>query len=636
MIGKLRISREHVAAAVGVILRVPALFILEAWYKTDPDKLVQDTTKDMEILSIAIYYSAAIFAVILATLPLKKLVALYMYLVSAGVVAGAYYLSEIYVEVEADSRVELGDSLLAALRHYDTAQRLVLHLSVQCILAAIVSCLLDIKDWRKFLLLIFTAPMIARVSGLPARDLQAVHNFSTIFCTLMSLLFVFNNSGHGFDIIRSGINDAREVAREFGWLPVGITFWHTIMLPVQLTLFWILMFITQVFVLLTSRNISIKSEGIVIVLLASVGESCTTPISLFALCTVVSYLSYYALTLTKLFLVGRDGLVQDNDLLRGWAEGFTLLLIAIQTGLLDLKPLERAFLMCILLFIVVSSLIQSMYEITEPILLALSASHSKSKFKHLRAVGLCTFLWMFPLYMTYSISSYFDLDFWLMIIISSCVLTSVQVIGSLLIYWLFLYDAWRTEPWEKLDDIIYYIRSAVCVLEFVVAVFVVFYGVKESLFGEWSWINSFILMIHCYFNVWVRLQNGWKSFLQRREAVEKLESLPEATGEQLQSHNDLCAICFQEMNTARITACGHFFHGCCLRKWLYVKDACPMCHHPINEAVSRDELNIRTEPGNVVDNDYEQADDSDDNESEEVCTDSDNSLSEDSLEVEQY
>ena len=57
MIGKLRISREHVAAAVGVILRVPALFILEAWYKTDPDKLVQDTTKDMEILSIAIYYS---------------------------------------------------------------------------------------------------------------------------------------------------------------------------------------------------------------------------------------------------------------------------------------------------------------------------------------------------------------------------------------------------------------------------------------------------------------------------------------------------------------------------------------------------------------------------------------------------
>ena len=57
MLEKLRIPREHVEALVGVILRVPALFILESWYKTDPDKLVKDTTKDMEILLIAAYYS---------------------------------------------------------------------------------------------------------------------------------------------------------------------------------------------------------------------------------------------------------------------------------------------------------------------------------------------------------------------------------------------------------------------------------------------------------------------------------------------------------------------------------------------------------------------------------------------------
>ena len=552
-----------------------------------------------------------------------------MYLVSAGIVVGAYYLSQIYVDVETDSDVLLGDSLFAALKDYDTARRLGIHLSVQCVLAAVISYLLDIRDWRKFLLLVFTAPMVARISGLPARDLQAVHNFSTIFATLMSLLFVFNNLGYGFDIIRSGINDAREIAREFGWIPIGITFWHTIMMPVQLTMFWILMFTTQVFVLLTSHNISIRSEGLLLIILAAIGESCTTPISLFALCTAVSYISYYILTLTKVFLLGREGLVRDNDLMRGWAEGFTLLLIAMQTGLLELKPLERAFLMCILLFIVVSSLIQSMYEITEPILLVISASHSKSKWKHLRAVGLCTFLWTFPLYMTYSITSYFDLDFWLMIIISSCVLTSVQVIGSLLIYWLFLYDAWRKEPWEKLDDVIYYIRSSVCTLELLVAIFVVVYGAKESLFGEWSWINSFILLIHCYFNVWVKLQNGWRSFLQRREAVEKLESLPEATVDQLQAHNDVCAICFQEMNSARITSCGHYYHGFCLKKWLYVKDACPMCHHPINDSSVRTDRE-EDNNDNLVDNGYEAAEESEVNESEDMCTDSENTLSDNS------
>jgi hypothetical protein len=78
---------------------------------------------------------------------------------------------------------------------------------------------------------------------------------------------------------------------------------------------------------------------------------------------------------------GFEAFTHDNDNMRGWTEGFTMLLIAVQTDVLDLKPLQRAFLMSILLFIVASSLIQSMYELADPVLLALSASHNKSVFK---------------------------------------------------------------------------------------------------------------------------------------------------------------------------------------------------------------------------------------------------------------
>lgn len=35
------------------------------------------------------------------------------------------------------------------------------------------------------------------------------------------------------------------------------------------------------------------------------------------------------------------------------------------------------------------------------------------------------------------------------------------------------------------------------------------------------------------------------------------------------------------MNSAVITYCGHFFHGNCLRKWLYVQETCPMCHQTV-------------------------------------------------------
>ena len=66
-------------------------------------------------------------------------------------------------------------------------------------------------------------------------------------------------------------------------------------------------------------------------------------------------------------------------------------------------------------------------QLTEPALLTLGASHSPDKARHLRAVLLTTVLWMLPIYMSATIRTYFDADIWLLIVITSCLLTSVQV-----------------------------------------------------------------------------------------------------------------------------------------------------------------------------------------------------------------
>lgn len=55
----------------------------------------------------------------------------------------------------------------------------------------------------------------------------------------------------------------------------------------------------------------------------------------------------------------------------------TLLLLALQTGLLDLQLLQRTFLLSIILFIVVTSTMQSMIEIADPIVLGLGASRNR-------------------------------------------------------------------------------------------------------------------------------------------------------------------------------------------------------------------------------------------------------------------
>ena len=90
-----------------------------------------------------------------------------------------------------------------------------------------------------------------------------------------------------------------------------------------------------------------------------------------------------------------------------------------------------------------------------------------------------------------------------------------------------------------------------------------------------------MMCIHAYFNLYVQAKKGWEIFMKRRTAVKKLNSLSEATASQLECHNDVCAICFQDLQSARVTNCNHYFHSVCLRKWLYLQDRCPMCHEPL-------------------------------------------------------
>lgn len=54
-----------------------------------------------------------------------------------------------------------------------------------------------------------------------------------------------------------------------------------------------------------------------------------------------------------------------------------------------------------------------------------------------------------------------------------------------------------------------------------------------------------MMCIHAYFNIWCEAREGWTVFMKRRSAVHKISTLPEATPDQLQDFDDVCAICYQ-------------------------------------------------------------------------------------------
>ena len=363
----------------------------------------------------------------LATLPLRQLVWLYMHIITCVLMVAAFLLSKEVVDGELARRDVDGSTFWTAMLE-DTkhAKRLVLHLLAQAFISGLIAYLTDMKHWTKIFLLVFAIPVLARLGGLPVVVMHALHNFASVFTLIIGLLYLFNNTGNLINMLTDGVKRLATSFRDSGVLPVLLSFWHTVMLPVQLLLFWLVLLTSKLYVYVYSDSNPIMQENCFIILLASIGECCATPVSLFALCVTVTYSSGAILCLTKLYLQGVVVTVHEDGML-GWTEGCTMLLIAIHAGILELNPLQKAFLMSILLFIVVSCLVQSMYEIADPVLLALGASHNTNVFKHIRAVILCLFLGMFPLYMTYSLCQYFDIDLSLMIIVSSCLLTSMQV-----------------------------------------------------------------------------------------------------------------------------------------------------------------------------------------------------------------
>uniref|UniRef100_A0A8C7ZPI0 RING finger protein 145 n=1 Tax=Oryzias sinensis TaxID=183150 RepID=A0A8C7ZPI0_9TELE len=571
-----------------IALRVPSMLVLDLLYRCDVEGLTEHLKAKNDNMLFKykyviwnIYYLGHFINVVVLVLPLRHLVTLYLHVLVGLLLYMGHQISKDYI------REELVYGYHAAAHLNASAfNRFVSAMTSQIILSTL--CAFLMKTRKVWLFSAHVLPLLVRLWSPPHPTLLTISSLSLGLTAAGVAVFLLSNLFVPYRLARAAFSELTqfELTEIYRFLAVGFSLWNQYAVPALFSLFWCVLFTVQLCSDVLSVETSAPHSGIIFLLLTSVSECCATPYSLLGLTFVVSYLALGLLNLCKFYLGGFAAVQNENVMHRGVTEGVTLLLLALQTGLLDMQALQRTFLLCIILFIVTTSTLQSMIEITDPIILALGASRNRSVWKHIRGLSLCLFLLVFPMFMAYRISQFFHMDFWLLILVSSCMLTSLQVTGTMLIYLLFMVELFRSDPIESLDEVIYWVHAVSRVLEFLVALSVVAYGTWESLFGEWSWMGASVIIIHSYFNVWLRAQSGWRSFLLRRAAAKKISSLPAASEQQLQQHDDVCSICFQDMSSAVVTSCGHFFHGNCLRKWLYVQETCPMCHQPVQPAPS--------------------------------------------------
>uniref|UniRef100_A0A915JA46 RING-type domain-containing protein n=1 Tax=Romanomermis culicivorax TaxID=13658 RepID=A0A915JA46_ROMCU len=590
-------------------------------------------SRNMDVVLENVLIGSALGATFLL-LPVQKLVSVYLHTVSVLLLGAGYYLSFRYVQSEQQARNSPTTSVI--LDDFAKLERHGFHLLSQVMLAASVSCLLSLKSpWMRAILTVGAAPIVARLCGLPADKLHLVHNFACCFL-MINICFYFLNSVPNIVCLmkraesrisrsilasnrRRNINNQQQQLDDP--LEILATIWHWFDFPPLFALFFSVLFITEYYVQYNevlknepgSANFLLNYDMI----LHSLVNSCSTPLSVLGFCAATFYFSYFLLLSVKNFLNDSSQNLQNFDPeLIGPAitESAVVFILAMKIGLAtpDKDWRHKSTLICILLFVIISSLLSSIYDIIEPILSKLSITPFTKFKKHIKTLTLCSLFTVLPAFMSYKMTYLLDgkMDVWLTIIISSCLLVTVQTFGALTNYFLFIYDAHcrrSNEIWPMMDDFMFYCKCTVSTLELIVALGVISaFGLHHKSENCWSMFSvviheekSGISNCHCYANIWIPLKNGWKIFLTRKHAAEEIGTFPSATEDQLNDLQDVCAICYQELSEAKITPCRHYFHAYCLKKWLYVQQSCPMCQTTLN-AQSGAAFKISQPPSNVL------------------------------------
>ncbi|KAH8404610.1 hypothetical protein KR215_004937 [Drosophila sulfurigaster] len=431
---------------------------------------------------------------------------------------------------------------------------------------------------QKMMPIIFTSPILFAMLPVPPYVVEKLPVLAGLTPILLTKFTLVQSAMEASRTVYNGYQYAMNFVSNFGLSALIENEWQRLNVPNVLRLFWTIRIMQGSYALITAEtDVPLQFFPAVEKLLV---DGCETLTAVLGMTGVISMICHYIGRGFQWYLLTYDN---DEEKSLGTVSAVLFYILALQTGLTSLSPDKRFVRLCRNLCLLVTALLHFLHNIVSPILMSLSAARNPSRKRHVRALSVCAFLICMPVSLLYYLWAQHSPSTWLLAVTAFSVEVIVKVLVSLATYTLFLLDARRQFFWEKLDDYLYYVRAFGNSVEFCFGILLFINGAWILIFesaqnATGGAIRAIMMCIHAYFNIWCEARAGWSVFMKRRSAVHKISALPEATSAQLQAFDDVCAICYQEMYSAKITRCRHFFHGVCLRKWLYVQDRCPLCH----------------------------------------------------------
>uniref|UniRef100_A0A8C4QCL0 RING-type E3 ubiquitin transferase n=1 Tax=Eptatretus burgeri TaxID=7764 RepID=A0A8C4QCL0_EPTBU len=136
-------------------------------------------------------------------------------------------------------------------------------------------------------------------------------------------------------------------------------------------------------------------------------------------------------------------------------------------------------------------------------------------------------------------------------------------------------DLRSTNPWE--NKAVFMLYTELCTGFIKVILYVAFMAIMIK-------IHTFPLFaIRPMYLTMRQFKKAATDAIMSRRAIRNMNTLyPDATPEELQSTDNVCIICREEMTTgAKRLPCNHIFHTSCLRSWFQRQQTCPTCRMDI-------------------------------------------------------
>uniref|UniRef100_A0A8C4I7Z6 E3 ubiquitin-protein ligase RNF139 n=1 Tax=Dicentrarchus labrax TaxID=13489 RepID=A0A8C4I7Z6_DICLA len=584
---------QQALAVLDVALRVPCIFIIDAIFNSyyDPGSGWAGAVGKVLVRVTGVLISSVVL--LLSQKALFKFYTLFFaVLLGMAAVLFNYYATSHIDFYSAYYKAALGFRLLPR-----NGPTLWLGMAaVQLVFGVGYVFLLNLQSvFAALVVLDIMIPLWGLMIELPADVRQLVAVFSglalalnTAVCLAMRLKWFYYSCRYVYLLVR-------HMYRIYGLQLLLEDTWKRIRFPDVLRVFWLTRVTAQALILVYVVRAVRRESGDGYLLSWDVFwdltsnliiSGCDSTLTVLGMSAVISSVAHY-LGLSILAFIGST---EEEDKRLGFVAPVLFFILALQTGLSSLDPEERLVRLSRNMCLLLTAILHFIHGMTDPVLMSLSASHVSSVRRHFPVLLVSLALFALPVVLSYALWHHYALNTWLFAVTAFCVELCLKVVVSLTVYGLFMADGFSNVLWEKLDDYVYYVRSTGNIIEFLFGVIMFGNGAYTMMFESGSKIRACMMCLHAYFNIYLQAKNGWKTFINRRTAVKKINSLPEVRGDQLRDIEDVCAICYQEFATsARLTPCNHYFHALCLRKWLYIQDTCPMCHQRVYvEDESRD------------------------------------------------